>query len=226
MELLTLLGVVIVIIGFALKMENITIIMIAAFVTGLLGGMNIPAILETLGRTFVANRGMSIFFIVFLVTGTLERNGLKEIAAKLIGKAKNATAGMVIGAYGILRVVLAAFNVSLGGSAGLVRPVVVPMAIGAVETKHGEPNENHVEEIKGMGAGMENIMWFFGQVLFIGGAGGLLVQATMATIGFEVSLAELALVALPTAICALIVSCAVYFLKDRQLSKKYYSGKK
>ena len=226
MEFLPLLGVAIVIVGFALKMENITIIMLAAFVTGLLGGMSIPNILETLGRTFVANRGMAIFFIVFFVTGTLERNGLKEIAAKLIGKAKNATAGMVIGAYGVLRVILAAFNVSLGGSAGLVRPVVVPMAIGAVEAKYGEPNEDHVEEIKGMSAGMENVMWFFGQVLFIGGAGGLLVQATLATIGFEVSLAELALVCVPVAIFALIASSVVYLLKDKRLSNKFYSEKK
>jgi uncharacterized membrane protein len=226
MEMLTLIGVLIVIVGFALKLENITIIMVAAFVTGLVGGMGIPAILETLGRTFVANRGMCIFFIVFFVTGTLERNGLKEIAAKLIAKIKNATAGMVVGAYGVLRLILAAFNVSLGGSAGFVRPVVVPMAIGAVEAKHGEPNEDHVEEIKGMGAGMENVTWFFGQVLFIGGAGGLLVQSTLANLGYETSLAELAAVEIPVAIFALIVAAIVYFLKDKRLSKKLYPNKK
>ena len=223
MEMLTLIGVAIVIVGFALKLDNIAIIMLAGLVTGLVGGMSIPAILETLGRTFVANRGMCIFIIVFFVTGTLERNGLKEVAAKLIAKIKNATAGLVIGAYGVLRIVLAAFNVSLGGSAGFVRPVVVPMAIGAVETKHGEPHEDHVEEIKGMGAGMENVTWFFGQVLFIGGAGGLLVQSTLATLGYEASLAELAAVEIPVAIFALIVAGVVYFLKDKRLSNKLYS---
>ena len=220
--MIRLIGVAIVIIGFALKVDNIAIILLASFVTGLVGGMSFPAILETLGRTFVANRGMCIFIVVLLVTGTLERNGLREVAAKLIGKVKNATAGMVIGAYGILRLILAAFNVSLGGSAGFVRPVVMPMAIGAVETKYREAKETHVEELKGMGAGMENITWFFGQVLFIGGAGGLLVQSTLQQLGYETSLAELARVEIPVAIFSLIVAAVVYFLKDKRLSNTLY----
>jgi len=224
--MVTLLGVAIVIIGFALKLDNIAIILVASFATGLLGKMSIPAILDTLGRTFVANRGVCIFIVVLLATGTLERNGLREVAAKLIGRIKNATAGLVIASYGILRLVLAAFNVSLGGAAGFVRPVVTPMAIGAVETKHGEAKEEHVEELKGMGAGMENITWFFGQVLFIGGSGGLLVQSTLKGLGYETSLAELAKVEIPVAIFALIVASVVYFLKDKRLSKTLYSKDK
>ena len=44
--------------------------------------------LEILGSSFVANRGMAIFIITLLVTGTLERNGLRRSAAKLISKVK------------------------------------------------------------------------------------------------------------------------------------------
>lgn len=224
--MIKLIGIAIVIIGFALKFDNIAIILVASLVTGLVGGMNIGKILETLGSSFVANRGMCIFIAIFLVTGTLERNGLKETAAKLIGKIKNATGGVVIAAYGVLRLVLAAFNVSLGGSAGFVRPVVVPMAIGAVEAKHGEVNEDHLEELKGMGAGMENITWFFGQVLFVGGSGGLLVQATLKSAGYDVTLLDLAKTEIPVAIFALVAACVLYILKDNRLSKKYYSKKK
>ena len=43
--------------------------------------------------------------------------------AQLIGKVKNATPGMVIALYGVMRLVFAAFNVSFGGVAGFVRPV-------------------------------------------------------------------------------------------------------
>jgi uncharacterized membrane protein len=207
-----LIGVAIVILGFALKLDSIAIILAAGLATGLVGGMSIVKILETLGGSFVANRGMCIFLVVLLVTGTLERNGLREIAAKLIGKIKNATAGMVIGAYGVLRLVLAAFNVSLGGTAGFVRPVVMPMAIGAVKAQHGEPDEKHVEELKGMSAGMENTTWFFGQVLFIGGSGALLVQSTLKGLGYETDLASLAKVELPVAIFALIVAGVMYSL--------------
>jgi uncharacterized membrane protein len=220
--MIKLIGVLIVIVGFALNLNNIAIILVAGFVTGLVGGMDLIKILETIGSSFVANRGMAIFIIIMLVTGTLERNGLREMAAKLIAKIKNATAGMVIAAYGVLRLILAAFNVSLGGTAGFVRPVVMPMAIGAVETKHGQANEKHVEELKGMSSGMENTTWFFGQVLFIGGGGALLVQSTLKNLGYETDLAELAKVEVPVAIFALIVASIIYYLKDRHLDKTLY----
>lgn len=224
--MIKLIGVAIVILGFALKLDNIAIILAAGFVTGLVGGMDFVKILETIGNSFVANRGMAIFVIIMLVTGTLERNGLREMAAKLIGKIKNASAGMVIAAYGVLRLVLAAFNVSLGGTAGFVRPVVMPMATGAIEAKHGTVNEDHLEEVKGMSAGMENTTWFYGQVLFIGGSGALLVQSTLKGLGYETNLVDLAKVEIPVAIFALLVAGTLYFLKDRRLSKTLYSTKK
>ena len=37
---------------------------------------------------------------------------------------KNATAGMVIGIYGVFRLFFAAFNISFGGAAGFIRPIV------------------------------------------------------------------------------------------------------
>lgn len=84
--MIKLLGVLIVIVGFALGINAIAIIMIAALVTALVGGLGIVGLLDTLGASFIANRSMSIFIIVLLLTGTLERNGLKEAAAELIGK--------------------------------------------------------------------------------------------------------------------------------------------
>ena len=115
MELLKLLGIVIVIAGFALKLDSILVILVAAVVTALVGGLGPVTLLETLGSTFVANRSMAIFIIVMLVTGTLERNGLREAAAALIGKFKGATSGLVIGIYGVMRS-LAAWPVSCAPS--------------------------------------------------------------------------------------------------------------
>lgn len=224
--MIKLLGVLIVIVGFALGINAIAIIMIAALVTALVGGLGIVGLLDTLGASFIANRSMSIFIIVLLLTGTLERNGLKEAAAELIGKMKNVTSGMLVGAYGIMRVILAAFNVGLGGVAGFVRPVLMPMAVGAIETTGNTPNEEHVEALKGMGSGMENVTWFFGQVLFIGGAGGLLVQATLKTLGINVSLIDLAKVQIPVAIFATIVTAVYYYILDKKMFSKYYGKKK
>lgn len=122
MALIKLLGVLIVIVGFALKLDSILIVISAAIVTALVGGLGVTGLLETLGTTFVANRSMAIFILIMLVTGTLERNGLRNAAAALIGKVKNASPGKIIGAYGIMRAVFAAFNASFGGVAGFVRP--------------------------------------------------------------------------------------------------------
>lgn len=226
MEYLKLIGILIVIIGFALKLDSILIIVCAAIVTALIGGLGPIGLFETLGTSFVANRSMAIFILVMLVTGTLERNGLKNAAAALIGKVKNASPGVVIGAYGVMRSIFAAFNVSFGGVAGFVRPIIMPMATGAVEATGETPDEEHVEQLKGMASGMENISWFFCQVLFIGGAGALLVQSTLEPLGYKVELVDLAKVEIPVGIFATIVGIVYYILKDKALRKKYYKNKK
>ncbi len=223
--MIKLIGILIVIIGFTLKMDAIAIILGAGFVTGLVGGMTVTEILSTIGKSFVANRSMCIFIIIMLVTGTLERNGLQEVAARLISKIKNASAGIVVGVYGIMRVILAAFNISLGGVAGLVRPAVMPMAEGAIKAKHNEVNEEHLEQIKGMASGMENITWFFGQVLFVGGSGALLVQSTLKDLGYEVDLLSMVKVEIPVAIFAFIVTAIYYYLRDKNISKKLYTSR-
>lgn len=225
MEYAKLLGILIVIIGFALKMDSILIIMLSAVVTAFVGGLGITGLLETLGTSFVSNRSMAIFILIMLVTGTLERNGLKEAAANLIGKMKSASAGMVIGAYGIMRSIFAAFNVSFGGVAGFVRPIIMPMATGAVEAQGKKIHEDYLEDIKGMASGMENIAWFFCQVLFVGGSGALLVQSTLASLGYKVELIDLAKIEIPVAIVAVAVAIIYYFIKDRNLIKKYYENK-
>lgn len=226
MEYLKLIGILIVIVGFALKLDSILIIVAAAIVTALVGGLGPIRLFETLGTSFVANRSMAIFILVMLVTGTLERNGLKNAAAALIGKVKNASPGVVIGAYGIMRSIFAAFNVSFGGVAGFVRPIIMPMATGAIEAKGETPNEEHVEQLKSMASGMENIAWFFCQVLFIGGPGGLLVQSTLEPLGYKVELVDLAKVEIPVSIVAAVVGIVYYILKDRALRKKYYKSTK
>ncbi|WP_068781027.1 DUF969 domain-containing protein [Paenibacillus sp. GM2] len=223
-NLLTLLGVLIVIVGFALKLDAILIVIIALIVTALTGGLGVEGMLELLGSSFVNNRGMAIFIIIMLATGTLERNGLKESAAALIQRFKKVSAGMIIDIYGVFRMIFAAFNVSFGGVAGFVRPIILPMTLGTIESRGLKINPDHEEELKGMASGMENICWFFGQVLFVGGAGALLVQSTLKDLGYEVTLGQLAAVEIPVAITALVVASVYFYLKERRLSKKYYSA--
>ena len=86
MEYIKLAGIIIVILGFALKLDSILIIVAAAFVTALVSGIDMVTLVEAFGQGFVNNRSMTIFILVMLVTGTMERNGLREASSTLIGK--------------------------------------------------------------------------------------------------------------------------------------------
>lgn len=221
MDLIKLVGVLIVIGGFTLKLDSILIILLALISTGLAGGLGIRGLLDAIGSNFVGNRNMAIFVMILLITGALEKNGLREAAADLIRKIKGATAGKVIVAYGAMRAFFGALNVSFGGVAGFVRPVVLPMAEAAASESGHEVKEEYLEEIKGMASAMENIAWFFFQVLFIGGSGGILVQTTLRSLGYEVELISLAAIEIPVAITALLVGSIIIWRKDRRLIKKY-----
>ncbi|MGY3750317.1 DUF969 domain-containing protein [Vagococcus acidifermentans] len=221
-NILSLLGVLIVIVGFALKLDSILIVMVALLVTAFVGGLGVENMLETLGSSFVSNRGMAIFIIIMLATGTMERNGLKESAAAFIRRFKNVSAGVILNIYAVFRMLLAAVNVSFGGVAGFVRPIIMPMAVGTIESKELEMNKYYEEELKGMSSAIENICWFFGQVLFIGGSGGLLVQSTLRDLGYDVTLEKLALVEIPVALAALIFSGVYFYFRDKRLRNKYY----
>ena len=224
MEYLVLLGIAVVIVGFALRLDSILIVFLAAIVTALLGHLGIDGFLTTLGESFVSNRSVALFIIILLVTGTLERNGLKQAAAELIGKAKGATPGIIIALYGVMRLVFAAFNVSFGGVAGFVRPIIMPMAVGAIEASGHEPDERYVEQLKGMASGMENVAWFFGQVLFVGTSGAILVKTTLAPLGYDVDLLRLAIIEIPVALIAVGVTAFYYIVKDARLRRKYYGS--
>lgn len=219
--MIRLIGVLIVVIGFALKLNPIGIVLVAGISTGLVGGMSITTILVTLGKTFVANRYMSLFLILLPIIASLERNGLKEVATKFIGKIKQATPGGVILSYGVIRVFIAAFNISLGGVVGFVRPVIYPMATGSIKNKYGKIEDEDAEEIKSMSAAEENIAWFFGQVLFIAGPGLLLVKSILDPAGYTITPLKAVQAEIPVAIIAVIVSGIALYLQDKKMIKKY-----
>ncbi|WP_434630674.1 5-oxoproline transporter, DUF969 family subunit [Thermoanaerobacterium thermosaccharolyticum] len=221
--MIKLIGVLIVILGFALNLDAIGIVIVASIVTGLVGGLSIVQILTMLGQTFVANRYMSLFIMLLPVISVLERNGLKETAAKFISKIKNVTPSKVILSYGIFRIIFAAFNVSFGGVVGFIRPVVYPMASAAIINKNGSISEEHADELKAMCTAQENISWFFGQVLFVAGPAVLLVKGTLDQLGYKISPIRAVEAEIPIAIISIIVSSIYIIIKDKALNKKYLS---
>ena len=85
---MVLIGILIVIIGFALKFDSIAVIIVSALATGLAANMDINEILTVLGKTFVDQRLMTIFILTLPVVGICERYGLKQKAIQLISNVK------------------------------------------------------------------------------------------------------------------------------------------
>ena len=104
----SLVGILIIVIGFMLKIDTLAIVVIAGIVTGFVGGLDFNEILTILGQAFVSNRFMTLFVITLPVIGLMERYGLKERAAWLIGQIKNAKADGVLSIYLLFRLIMAA----------------------------------------------------------------------------------------------------------------------
>lgn len=219
MEYLKLIGIVIIVLGFALKFDVLATVLLAGLVTGIVAGMDIPHILSILGESFVSNRLMSIFLIIFPVIAIIERYRLKERAAYLIGKIKNASAGKVLAIYMLVRTAASAFNVRIGGHVQFVRPLILPMSEAAAKvSKQSDLSENEVEELKGHAAAVENFGNFFAQNCFAAASGVVLIQGTLSMYK-EVTLPSIAMASIPVMVITVVFTFLQVFLFDRKVKK-------
>jgi uncharacterized membrane protein len=215
-----LLGIALVVLGFALRFNPLLVVAVAAIVTGLLGGMPFLKILGVLGKGFNDNRFVTMIYIVLPVIGLLERYGLQQRARALILKMRGATTGRLLIAYLAFRQVFAAVGlIDVAGHAQTVRPLVAPMAVAAAEKEHGKIDEATVEQVKAMSAATDNIGRFFGEDIFLAIASILLIQGSLASFGIELTPFQLSVWAIPSAICAFLIHGARLLLLDRQLGR-------
>ena len=91
MEYLKLLGILIIVVGFVLKWDTTAVVVIAAIVTGLFSGMDFVKLLEVIGKSFVDNRMVSLFFLTLPMIGLVESHGLRDYAVNAIKKLKKLT---------------------------------------------------------------------------------------------------------------------------------------
>jgi uncharacterized membrane protein len=226
MEILKLIGVLIVVVGFILKFDTIAVVVVAGIVTGFVAGMNPEEILTVLGNSFVSQRLATLFVLTLPVIGICERYGLKDKAVDLIRKMKRATSGSVISLYLIIRALAAAFSVRLGGHPQFVRPLIEPMANAASVARYGNLSEKTQDRIKGHSAAGENLGNFMAQNCFMGASGTLLIVSTLTAQGQAVDPLEIALMSVPIAVIAVLVGIAYNRLFDHSLDKIYRPGKK
>ena len=103
MSYLPLLGILLVVVGFALKMNPMLVVTASALVTGILAGMDPVKVVATFGKAFNDNRIIAIVWIVLPVIGLLERYGLQQQAAAVIRHFRNATVGRLLILYLLYR---------------------------------------------------------------------------------------------------------------------------
>ena len=215
-----LLGIALVVIGFALKFNPMLVVTVAAIVTGLLGGMDFVEVISTFGKAFNDNRIIAIVWIVLPVIGLLERHGLQQRAAALIRGLRQASTGKLLILYLLYRQITAAIGLhSTAGHPQTVRPLVAPMALAAAERQHGKLDEATEEKVKAYSAATDNVGLFFGEDIFFAIGSIVLIQQTLATYGYNLAPLELALWAIPSAIAAFLIHGARLVWFDRRLAK-------
>ncbi|MGL5649730.1 MAG: DUF969 domain-containing protein [Clostridium sp.] len=220
-----LIGIAIVILGFTFKVETLFTVLLAGVSTGLVAGMSINEILSVLGESFVANRAVSLFILTLPVIGILERYGLKQRAIQLIKNLGKLTTGGVLSAYTFIRQIMGALSIRISGHPQFVRPLVNPMAQAAAESKFGKIDEDDEEKIKALAAASENYGNFFGQNLFAGSSGVLLIASTLTEFGYSVSGLQIAKASIVMAIIAFLISLIQNRLYDKKLQRKYAKKK-
>jgi uncharacterized membrane protein len=227
-----LLGVLVVVVGFAARLNPLLTVVAAALVTGVAAVIApgaTPAVLlagagETLavlGKGFKDNRYISVTWMILPLIGLLEREGLQERARVLIQKLKSATTGRLLLIYLVIRQGTAALGLtSLGGHPQMVRPLIAPMAEAAAEARNPDIPETSRNRVKAFAAATDNIGLFFGEDIFIAIASILLIKGFLETNGIIVSPLNLSLWAIPTAIAALLIHGTRLILLDRALARE------
>ncbi len=220
-DYLVLSGILVVVVGFALKLNPLLVVTLAAFATGLLGGLGLVEVISAYGSAFNDNRYISVIWIVLPVIGLLERYGLQQRARAVIEKMRGATTGRLLLLYLAFRQITAALGLnSVAGHPQTVRPLVAPMAIAAAEKQHGALEDDLREKVLGLSAATDNVGLFFGEDIFVAIASILLIQGVFQSYGIELTPLELSVWAIPTAICAFIIHGSRLLMFDRQLGRR------
>ena len=216
-----LLGVAVIVVGFALRFNAVPVVVGAALVSGLLAGLPLPALLALLGRSFVSARMLLLFVLTLPAIGLLERAGLREHAQRWMARLQGMTLARLLIGYLLLRQLLAMVGLTgVAGAAQTVRPLLAPMTEAAAENILPTLDDAERDELRAIAAATDNIGRFFGEDVFIALGAVLLIQGFYAQHGIVLSPLAIALWALPTAIAAFVIQSVRVWLVQRRLQRR------
>lgn len=218
-DLWPLIGVVIITIGLAMRLNTLLVILTACIATGVVAAIPLFDLLSMLGKSFTKNRYMSLFILMLPMIGLLERNGLKQVSENIMKSIKGATAGNVMIFYLFLRKISVALGIHLSGHPSMIRPIIAPMSEAAAHKDREPLSKEETQRVRALSAASENFGNFFGQLMFIGSSGLLLIKGVFEDNGYKMSLDEMFIWAIPTAIASLVVFFVYMKIQDKKLQK-------
>lgn len=219
--MIVLLGVLLMILGFVLRIDAISVIIVSAVVTGLLGGSSFLDVLDLLGKSFIEARYIILLLLVLPVIGTLERNGLREKAGQIIEKVRGATSGRILIFYLFFRMATVAFFIQVGGFVQMVRPLIYPMLVGTIKNRYKlEKIPDKVDEmIKAYAASADNFGNFFAQNFFVGAGGVLLIVGVLNANHFNIDIYSVAKATFLPASVAFVSVSVSFLILDWRVAK-------
>lgn len=222
-----LLGVAVIVLGFALRAHPVLVVIAACAVTGFAAAMDVEHLLATLGAAFIKTRNLPMILLLPLAAiGLLERYGLKEHAQASIARIRSATTGRLLIVYLAIREISAAFGLtSIGGHPNMVRPLIAPMAEGAAENRYPALTEPLRQRIRAMSAATDNVGLFFGEDVFVAFGAIVLMQTILRGEGIEVDPLHIAMWGIPTAVTAFVVQSWRLHRLDAHIAREMMKGR-
>jgi uncharacterized membrane protein len=216
-----LLGVAVVVAGFALRFNPVLVVVAAGLVSGVTAGKSPGDLLALLGNGFVNNRTLLLFTVTLPAIGVLERAGLRERARTwILGFARLTLSGLLI-VYMLARQGLAMLGlIYIAGHAQTVRPLLAPMAEATARRRFADLDPDTRQRVHALAAATDNVGVFFGEDVFVAFGAVLLIQAFFKNQGIELDTLSIGLWALPTAAAASVIHAVRILIFERRLAAR------
>jgi uncharacterized membrane protein len=220
-QFLPLIGIPIVMLGFALRINALLVVTIAGFTTAFAVGIELEKIFELFGEKFMNARTLLSVAIILPIVGLMEYFGMKERASSWVKSIRSATSSRIFMLYFFVRQTTCALGlISLAGHAQTVRPLLTPMALGAAEKKYGDLPKHIRDKIAAHAAACENVALFFGEDIFLAFGAVLLMNSFLKENGvMSVEPLAIGLWGIPTAIVALLVHLTRLSFLEARIAK-------
>ena len=215
-----LLGVGVVVAGFALRRNPVLVVVVAGVVSCVTYGMSVGDLLALLGGSFVGNRVLLLFVLTLPVVGLAERYGLREHAQQWIAGFRRLSLARLLISYLALRQLFSMFGlIDIAGHAQTVRPLIAPMSETAA-ARDAELDDDARMRVRALAAATDNVGRFFGEDVFLAFGAVLLIQRFYEGQGIHLDPFAIALWALPTAIGAFVIHAVRIAWVQRSLKRR------